>query len=162
MEGRFEIEPEVAEALLDEGVRIPLKAFRLPFRKSPVRLRVTLRRPCLGTQIRIARLYLKTGVTYEQMSTYNKEEQMRFLVEHGSKVSRIIALTICRGAVSGYIFSGIVAWLLRWLVDNIYLEAAFDRFVSLMGSRPFENIIKSVQTSNPLTPLNLSQSAGRS
>jgi hypothetical protein len=162
MENKFEIEAEVAEALLDGGVQIPLKAFRLPFRKEPMRLRVTLKRPCLGTQIRIARLYLKIGVRAEQLQSFKKHEQLQFMAEHGRMISRIIALTICRGLITGYLFSGITAWLLRWFVENIYLEASFEKFVLLMGTHPFENIIKSVQEMNPLTPLNLSQKTKRS
>ncbi|MDR0505449.1 MAG: hypothetical protein LBH32_01340 [Dysgonamonadaceae bacterium] len=151
------IEAQVADALLDVGVRIPLKTFHFPFRKKPVQLRVTLKRPCLGTQIRIARLYLEMDVTCDELAAYNKEKQMHFMSEHGAKVSRMIALTICRGLVSGYLFSGIVAWFLRWFVENIYMEAAYERFVSLLGTTSFENIIKSAEMTNPLKPLNLSQ-----
>lgn len=157
MDDKFQLEPQVADALLDVGVRIPLKTFRIPFRKKPVQMRVTLKRPCLGTQIRIARLYLEMGVTYDELAAYNKEKQMHFMSEHGVKISRIIALTICRGFVSGYLFSSIVAWFLRWFVENIYMEAAYENFVSLLGTKSFENTIRSAETTNPLTPLNLSQ-----
>ena len=67
-----DLEPQVAEALLDVGVSIPLRSFRLPFRKKPVQIRLTMKRPKLGTQIRIARLYLKMDVTYEKMLNLNK------------------------------------------------------------------------------------------
>jgi hypothetical protein len=157
MDNNFEIEVEVAEALLDEGVWIPIKEFRLPFRKQALRMRVKLKRPCLGGQIRIARLYLKIGVRVEQLKSFDKEEQMRFMSEHGKTVSRIIALTICRGLITGYLFTRIIAWLLRWFVENIYLEASFEKFVVLMGTHSFENIIGSVQKMNPLAPLNPSQ-----
>lgn len=89
-----DVEPQVAEALLDVGVSIPLWRFHLPFRKKPVQLRMTMKRPKLGTQLRIARLYLKIGVTYEKMRDFTKEEQMSFMVEHGHDVCRMIALTI--------------------------------------------------------------------
>ena len=39
------IQKEGAEALLNAGVSVPLKEFRLPFKKKPVRLRVTMKRP---------------------------------------------------------------------------------------------------------------------
>jgi hypothetical protein len=154
---KFTVEPQVADALLDVGVRIPLKTFHIPFRKKPVQLRVTMKRPCLGTQIRIARLYLETGVTCDELAAYNKKKQMRFMAEHGAKISGMIALTVCRGLVSGYLFSGFVAWFLRWFVEDIYLEAACEKFVSLLGTKSFENTIKSAETTNPLTPLNVSQ-----
>lgn len=40
-----QIQREGADALLDIGVSVPLKAFHIPFRKSPLELRVTMRRP---------------------------------------------------------------------------------------------------------------------
>lgn len=40
-----QIQREGADALLDIGVSVPLKAFRLPWRKTPVELRVTMKRP---------------------------------------------------------------------------------------------------------------------
>lgn len=38
-----QIQREGADALLDIGVSVPLKAFRVPFRKKPVELRVTMK-----------------------------------------------------------------------------------------------------------------------
>ena len=92
------VELEAAEALLDIGVSLPLKAVRIPFTGKRFALRMTMKRPCLGNQIRIARHYLKIGFTYEEMKAFNKHEEMVFLAKHGARVSKMIALTICRGA----------------------------------------------------------------
>jgi hypothetical protein len=154
MDGKLQIEPEVADALLDVGVRIPLKTFH--FRKEPVQLRITMRRPRLGTQIRIARLYLETGVTYDQYKAYGTDGKLRFIAEHAAKISRMVALTVCRGMISGYLFSGLVAWFLRWAVDDIYMEAAYEKFVFLLGTKSFGNTIRSAEMTNPLNPLNMS------
>ena len=62
-----QIQREGADALLDIGVSVPLKAFRLPWRKTPVELRVTMKRPYMSGQILFARTYLSMGVTSEQM-----------------------------------------------------------------------------------------------
>lgn len=86
-----------------------------------------MKRPCLGSQIRIAKLYLQLGITYEEMEQFNKHEEMAFLAIHGKRVSKMVALTICRGAISGLLFSGIVAWLLRWFVPDKYLQGANQR-----------------------------------
>ena len=146
------VEIEAAEALLDVGVSLPFLQFKMPFRKKPVSIRVTMKRPCLGSQIRIARLYLQLGITYEEMEQFNKHEEMAFLAIHGKRVSKMVSLTICRGAVSGLLFSGIVAWLLRWFVPDKYLQDANQRFVTLLGTKSFMRIIESVQISNPLKP----------
>lgn len=39
------LEKEAAEALLDRGVSVPFKDIRLPFRKKPLKVRVTMKRP---------------------------------------------------------------------------------------------------------------------
>ena len=107
------VEIEAAEALLDVGVSLPFLQFKMPFRKKPVSIRVTI---------------------------------------HGKRDSKMVSLTICRGAVSGLLFSGIVAWLLRWFVPDKYLQGANQRFVTLLGTKSFMRIIESVQISNPLKP----------
>ena len=88
------IQKEGAEALLNAGVSVPLKELRIPFRKKPVRLRVTMKRPYMSGQLRVARIYLSMGVTSEEMKKYTKEEEMKFLLEHGKSVSRIVAYAI--------------------------------------------------------------------
>lgn len=62
------IQREAADALLNRGVSIPLKELRVPFRKRPIKLRVTLRRPYMSGQIEFARTYLSMDVTAEQMA----------------------------------------------------------------------------------------------
>lgn len=147
-----EIEIEAADALLDVGVSLPLLRIRIPFRRKPVQIRLTMRRPCLGNQIRIARLYLETGVTHEEMAWFSKHEELAFLALHGKRISRMVALTICRGKWSGWILTPIVAWILRWMVDDLWIQGANMRFISLLGTKSFMNIIGSVERVNPLTP----------
>ena len=61
MDDRLEqlIEMECADALLDGGVSVPLKRWRVPFKKRPLELRVTMKRPRLRGQMLLAREYLK-------------------------------------------------------------------------------------------------------
>lgn len=146
------VEIEAADALLDVGVSLPLLRFKIPFKKKPVSFRVTMKRPTLGSQIRIAKLYLQLGCTYEEMEQFNKHEEMAFLAIHGKRVSKMIALTVCRGAITSVLFSGVVAWIIRWFVPDAYLQGANLRFITLLGTKSFMRIIESVQISNPLKP----------
>lgn len=148
MSANPQVEIEAAEALLDIGVSLPF--FKIPFTRKVVRL--TMKRPCLGGQIRLARLYLQTGITYEEMLRFTKHEELAYMALHGKRVSKMVALTICRGAISGTIFSGILAWLLRWFVDDAYLRAANLQFLRLLGTQSFMTIIKSISTTNPMRP----------
>lgn len=145
-----QIQREGADALLDIGVSVPLKSFRIPLRKSPVELRVTMKRPYMSGQILFARTYLSIGVTSEDMWNFDKEQEMRFLAEHGKKVSRMLAYTICRGAFSRRFLLWVVSWFLRNFVEQRYLIGTVKRFVSLMGTDPFIPIIKSAERTNPM------------
>lgn len=83
---RKEIEIEAADALLDVGVSLPLLRVKIPFRRNPFQIRLTMKRPCLGNQIRIARLYLETGVTHEEMARFNKHEELAYMALHGAPI----------------------------------------------------------------------------
>lgn len=146
------VELEAAEALLDTGVSLPFKTIRVPFTRKGFTLRVTMKRPCLGSQIRIARQYHKIGVTYKQMKAFSKDEEMNFLALHGKRISLMIALTICRGAFTGWLFAPLMAWVIRWFVPDVFIQGANLRFITLLGTKDFTNIIRSAEIANPLRP----------
>ena len=146
------IEMEGADALLDTGVSVPLKIFRLPFRKKPFEIRVTMRRPCLDGQIRIAKIYLSMGVTSQEMWEFTKEQEMQFLAEHGDKIANIIALMICRNSLKRKLLLRLTSWAVKHWMSNDHLLGAVRRFVSLMGTDPFIPIIRSAERTNPMKP----------
>ena len=123
------IQREGAEALLDAGVSLPLKDLRIPFRKQPLRLRLTMKRPTLSRQIKIAHAYLSMDTTAAELEAMDHKEQMRFLARHGKTLSRIIVLHS-----------------MKWE----YQKAAFSQFVLLMGTQSFIPIIRSAEMTNPM------------
>lgn len=147
------VQQEASEALLDVGVSVPLKPIKIPFCKKPLMLRMAMRRPRLSTQIKIARLYLSLGTTYKELETLDKEAQMRFIAEHGKTVADMVAQTMCG---KWWKPVGIVSWVLRHMVDNLYLQVAMMKFVLLLGTESFTNIIRSAEMTNPMK-LRLSQ-----
>lgn len=147
------VQQEASEALLDVGVSVPLKPIRLPFRKKRLLLRLTMRRPRLSTQIKIARLYLSLGVTYAELEALDKDGQMCFIAEHGKTISDMVALTMC-GKWWKPVW--LVSWILRHWVDNLYMQVAMMKFVLLLGTESFMNIIRSAEMTNPMK-LRLSQ-----
>ena len=147
------VQQEASEALLDVGVSVPLKPIRLPFRKKRLLLRLTMRRPRLSTQIKIARLYLSLGVTYAELEALDKDGQMCFIAEHGKTISDMVALTMC-GKWWKPVW--LVSWILRHWVDNLYMQVALMKFVLLLGTESFTNIIRSAEMTNPMM-LRLSQ-----
>ena len=147
------VQQEASEALLDVGVSVPLKPIRLPFRKKRLLLRLTMRRPRLSTQIKIARLYLSLGVTYAELEALDKDGQMCFIAEHGKTISDMVALTMC-GKWWKPVW--LVSWILRHWVENLYMQVAMMKFVLLLGTESFTNIIRSAERTNPMK-LRLSQ-----
>lgn len=147
------VQQEASEALLDVGVSVPLKPIRLPFRKKRLLLRLTMRRPRLSTQIKIARLYLSLGVTYAELEALDKDGQMCFIAEHGKTISDMVALTMC-GKWWKPVW--LVSWILRHWVDNLYMQVALMKFILLLGTESFTNIIRSAEMTNPMK-LRLSQ-----
>lgn len=136
---------------MNVGVSLPMKAFRIPFCKKPIVLRVTMHRPTMAGQIEIARTYLSMGVTSSEMEKFSKEEQMRFLADHGDKICRLIALTLGRP-----VYVRLLTWFVKHFVRYEFQMAAVRKFVSLMGTDPFIPIIRSAEKTNPMK-LRLSQ-----
>lgn len=146
------VEREGAAALLDGGVSVPLKELRLPLRKKPVKLRVTMRRPRLGGLIRLAGVYLKLGVTAAEMEKFTKEQEMAFIAAHGKDISLMVALTLCRGWWSRHLLLRPAAWWIRHCMETRYLMACMRKFVLLLGTDPFTSIIRSAERTNPMKP----------
>ena len=141
-----------AEALLDQGVSVPFKEVRFPFTKKTWSPRVVMRRPRLGGQIRISRLYLRLGVTYEQMLAFTERQNAEFMVKHGKALSLMIALTVCRGYLSGAILAPLVALIIRWRVEGRFIRGAHLTYMSLLSAQSFVNIIRSAEILNPMKP----------
>lgn len=153
------MELDAAEMLLDTGVSLPLMVI-VPFKKRPVVFaRLTMKRPFLGSQMRIARLFLQMNVTWEEIEAFTREQESAFIATHGKRISQMIALTILRGPVTG-LFAFVLAWILRWCVPPVYMLAANKQYLSLLGTKPFMNIIISAQRMNPMKPRMSQQTKG--
>ena len=95
------IEMECADALLDSGVSVPLKRWKLPWLKRPVEVRVTMKRPRLRGQILLAREYLKKyGCQIESWGPFAEGRKDMFtnpvLTQIGEKYGKTAAQTALR------------------------------------------------------------------
>ena len=133
--------------MLDMGVAIPVRPFKYLYRK---------RKP-MSVVMRMANLYLRIGVTYEEMKAYTFEQNMQFISEHGVTVSRIVAYTVLRSILLGRLFNRFVAWWLRWRVHPMFLQEAMFQLLTMIDLKSFQTIISSVEMVNPMKP-NLSHS----
>ena len=146
------VEQAAAEALLEQGVSVPFKEVRIPFTKKVWQPRITMRRPRLGSQIKIQRLRLQMGVTNEQMQGFTETEDAAFMAEHGKRLSKMIALTVCPGFFSSRFCAPVVAFLIRGFVADRFIRGAYLQYVTLLSARSFSNIIRSAEVLNPMRP----------
>lgn len=140
-----QIQIEGAEALLNAGVSLPLKDFKIPF-MNPLHLRLTMHRPTMANQIQIARTWLSVGMTLEEFESLDYDGQMHFLSKHGEKLSRMIALTMPHW----WLPTCILSWFIRHSMKWEYQKGAFEKFVTLMGTKSFIPIIRSAEAANPM------------
>ncbi len=145
------VEIEAAEALLDVGVSLPLLSLRIRKKRVSI-LRVTMKRPFLGTLVRMSKIYTGLGVTYDEMADFNQRQEAAFMAEHGKDMARLVSLAICRGSLSGYLFSGLLSRIILWHCDDRYIFGAGLMFRGLLGTKSFMNIIRSVERANPMKP----------
>lgn len=135
------VEINAAELLLDKGVRVELRA---PFfmRWICKNIGVTVRRPVLGTMMRISRLYLKLGIDISKVDAGDMHEAHRLLTEHGDTICRIVATGMIRGRLSGWMFARPLGWYLRWHSDALKLAKLSVLLIELSGVQHFTNTIR--------------------
>ncbi len=144
------IRREGAEALLDAGVSLPLAQWTLFGKKFT--FRATMRRPTLGSQMRMARLYLALTRDPEEIKTATGPEKMAFLAQNGKTISRMVAVTLTRGYIARHCFEGVVAWYLRQFVEPRFLLGAMLKYVLLLGTESFMPIISLASRTDPTKP----------
>lgn len=146
--------------LLDLGVSIPVRPLRY-LQSGKRRHSITMRYPGYGALLRIARMYLGIGVTYEELRAFTPEQNMEFLMQHGKEVSRLVAYAILPGWITGRVFNKPLAWWLRWRVHPLFMAEAMFQLLTMIDHNPFQTIIKSAEALNLLKP-KLSPEATRS
>lgn len=141
---------EAAEALLDAGISLPLLSLKLPWLRRPLRLGITMRRPTLGAQIRLARHYLRLGHSPEDIEAFSSIERLGFMAQHGVCLSELVALACLRGRYSGALLYRPLAWLIRWRMPQEVQLAAMLSYMHLTSSQPFTPFISYVAATSPL------------
>lgn len=131
MKPNFEMESLAERVMSDAGISLPL---RLPGGRH---IRWVMRIPTLESRCRMARMYLKLGVTHEELRAYTFEQKLEFMVKHTKTVSRMVAYAIVRGRVSGRLLNRPVAWMLRNCMHPAALEEAWMIALSTMSTVPF-------------------------
>lgn len=146
MKVEFEIEALAEKIMSDAGISLPL---RLPGGRH---IRWVMLVPNLESRCRMARMYLKMGVTYEELKVYTYEQKLEFMVRHTGTVSRMVAYGIVRGRLLGRLLNRPVAWMLRTCMHPAALEEAWMLVVGTMNAVPFGDIIRLAEVMNLMSP----------
>lgn len=143
---------EAADALLDVGVSVPLLSIKIPGRKRPIALRMVMRRPTLGGQMRLARKFLELGFTYEEIEAFDATEETAFMATRGRCLSEMVALCLLRGYWSGrLLYRPLAAWI-RWRVETRIIRGVLMQYISLLGTQSFTTFIKYLDATHPMKP----------
>lgn len=152
-------ELKATDALLDIGISVPLRPLR--FRKRQITPRVTIKRPPLGGLLRILRIWLTLNITAEQLEKLDENGRLQFMANHGRAVSKMVALMVCSGFLSGKLFTPALAAFLRWRCHPDSMLYAAGVFMQLQDTKSFTNIIRLIGALNVVAP-KLSQKRKRS
>ena len=150
MKPNFKLESLAERVMSDAGISLPL---RLSGGKY---IRWVMRVPNLESRCRMVRMYLKMGVTHEELKAYTFEQKLEFILKHTGTVSRMVAYAIVRGRVLGHLLNRPVAWMLRNCMHPAALEEAWMIALSTMSTVPFGNTIRLAEVMS-LTAPNLSR-----
>ena len=144
-------ELKACRLMLDMGVAIPVRPLKYLHRKKKP-CRIIMRTPYAGTIMRIDRLYLRLGVTYEELKEYSYEQNADFISKHGKTISRMVAYTLVRGWLAGRLLNRLVAWWLRWRVHPMMMQEAMFQMLAMLNKEDFPNTIKLAQKMNLMKP----------
>ena len=146
----FNIELLAEKIMSDAGISLPLRLL------GGRHIRWVMRVSTLESRCRMARMYLKMGVTHKELKTYTFEQKLEFIGKHTKTVSRMVAYGIVRGWLLGWVLNRPVAWMLRNCMHPVALEEAWMIILNVMNTVPFGNTIRLAEVMNLMSP-NLSQ-----
>lgn len=145
-----------ADVLLERGVKFNLPA-PLPLRMlGKKELFFTVRYLTLGTIIRISRLYLKTGITADQLESMDHENVHELVESNAAIFSRISAVAILNSYIWGKLLARPLSWYLMHKLTLSKLCTLSYLLVIMCRVQDFTTTIRLI-SSMRITEKNLSQ-----
>ena len=141
---------KAADALLDIGISIPLRPVR--FRKWKWTPRVTIKRPPLGGLLRILRVWLTMDTDTKRLDAMSESERLNFIAANGRALSKMVALMVYSGKISGGTLAPLLAVALRWRCHPDVMLYTALQFMQLQDTSSFTDIIRLVEALNVLAP----------
>jgi hypothetical protein len=102
------------DLILKRGARLKMRSpFFLRWIGIPY-LYLTITSPYEGTLMRVARYYLGTGISLENITDSTAEEALSIMSVHGKAIEKAVATAWLNGYWAGMIFTRPLAWYIRW------------------------------------------------
>lgn len=144
MKDNPQVEKRTADVLLQKGVKIKVRSpwFMRLFTKT---ITLTVSSLFEGTIHRVARYYLATGITQEQLDNITIEQAFMLMKHHGRNFNKAVACAVLNGYVKGWLFVRPLAWYLRWHSKPNEILALLNYILLYSGIEDFMNTTKLVR-----------------
>lgn len=146
------IEAHAADLMLKRGVRLQMRApfFLRWLGKKTISLIVTS--PYDGTLARVAKYYLSTGLTIEQLTNITHEQALLIQLRHGKAINKAVAVGWLNGFLSGWLFVRPLAWYIRWHCKPQHIQTVAVMLLLYGGVSDFMGTTRSVRMMKITTP----------
>jgi hypothetical protein len=146
------IELHAANLILKRGVRLSLRAplFLRLIGKKTIGLVVTS--PYEGTMTRVAKYYLSTGITLEQLENTTHEQALALMAVHGKAIRKAVACAWLDGWISGWLFTRPLAWYMQWSAKAEDIQGIATIILLYGGVADFMGTTRSVRMMKTTTP----------
>ncbi|WP_052910367.1 hypothetical protein [Riemerella anatipestifer] len=147
-------EIKAAKLLLKRGVELMLPApfFLRLFGKKQIKL--TLKTPCLESQLAVSEAFLQTGIFLKE-DEISMQKALEILSNHGVRISEIIAMAIQNETRINWRVRRL-AKRLRKNINTEEMSYLFSLLVAFSGVHDFTNTIRLIQETRITKPMNLS------
>lgn len=105
---------------------------------------LTIRSPYEGTLIRVARYYLSSGLTLENISDATAEEALSIMATHGKVIHKAVATAWLNGYLAGKLFTKPLAWYIRWSCTSEQVMGIASIILLYGGVQDFMTTTRSV------------------
>lgn len=140
-----QVEQFAADTILQRGVKVKVPAPLLLKLVGKKTISLTITSPFEGTMHRVASYYLSTGITTDQLEGITAEAALELMAKHGKTISKAVAVAILNGYVSGWLFTKLLAWYLRWNLTANQMFTFTTLIVIHGGVQDFIDTTKSVR-----------------
>ncbi|MRM82979.1 hypothetical protein [Riemerella anatipestifer] len=147
-------EIKAAKLLLKRGVELMLPApfFLRLFGKKQIKL--TLKTPCLESQLAISEVFLQTGIFLKE-DEISMQKALEILSNHGVRITEIVAMAIQNETKINWKVRRL-AKRLRQTINTEEMSYLFSLLVAFSGVHDFTNTIRLIQETRITKPMNLS------